>query len=85
MSVIVRVKVDSKKISNHYSVDENGKPAINTEIDMKTVYTNDKEDQNYIFSSLSGGTVFKLATINKEASDQFEINGEYECVFTRVK
>lgn len=86
MSVVVRIKVNSKSVQNHWTKDETtGKTNVNTTIDMNTVYTNDKNDPNYIFSALSGGTKFSLATINQEAADQFELDGEYECVITRVK
>lgn len=88
MSVVVRVRVrvNSKSLANHYTKNENtGKPHVNTKISMNTVYTNDKNDPNYIFSSLSGGTQFELATINQDAADQFELDGVYECVFTKVE
>jgi hypothetical protein len=86
MSVVVRVRVNSKTQQNHYTKDEKtGKTNVNTTIDMNTVYTSDKNDPNYIFSALSGGTKFALSTINQEAADQFELDGVYECVFTKVK
>lgn len=86
MSVVVRVKVNSKNLSSHYTKnEETGKSNVNTTIAMQTVYTNDKNDPNYIFSAMSGGTQFSLSTINQEAADQFELEGEYECVFTKVK
>jgi hypothetical protein len=85
MSVVVRVQVNSKKQSNHWSLDENGNKQINTEIDMNTVYTSDKNDPNYIFSALSGGTKFILSTINQDAANQFELDGVYEATFTKVK
>lgn len=85
-SVVVRVRVDKKTTERHYTNDENtGKPNVNTGIEMRTVYTTDKNDPNFIFSSLSGGTEFKLMTINQAAAALFELHGEYECVFTRVK
>jgi hypothetical protein len=86
MSVIVRVRVNAKRLASHYTKNEaTGKSNVNTTIDMNTVYTNDPKDPNYIFSAMSGGTKFELSTINQEAADQFELEGEYECVFTRVK
>lgn len=86
MSVIVRVKVNSKNTSSHYTKDEaTGKQNVNTTVVMRTVYTNDPADPNYVFSALSGGTDFSLSTINQDAADQFELEGEYEAVFTRVK
>jgi hypothetical protein len=65
--------------------EETKKPNVNTGIEMRTVYTNDKNDPNFIFSALSGGTVFNLNTINQEAANQFELGEVYECVFTKVK
>ncbi|HLI93147.1 MAG TPA: hypothetical protein VKU83_06045 [Puia sp.] len=86
MSVVVRVKVNSKQISNHWTKDEaTGKPKVNTTVNMNTVYTNDPNNPNFIFSVMSGGTKFELQTINDNAADEFELDGEYECVFTRVK
>lgn len=86
MSVIVRVRVNSKSAASHYTKDEaTGKQNVNTTVAMRTVYTNDPKDPNYIFSAMSGGTEFALSTINQAAADQFELDGEYECVFTRVK
>lgn len=80
------MRVNSKNLSSHYTKnEETGKPNVNTTVAMQTVYTNDKNDPNYIFSAMSGGTKFELSTINQDAADQFELEGEYECVFTRVK
>lgn len=85
MSVIVRVKVNGKNTASHYTKNEAGKQNVNTTIAMRTVYTNDPKDPNYIFSAMSVGTEFNLSTINQDAADQFELDGEYECVITRVK
>jgi hypothetical protein len=85
MGVIVRVRVNSKSTASHYTKNEDGKPNVNTTVAMRTVYTNDPKDPNYIFSAMSGGTEFALSTINQDAADQFELDGEYDCVFTRVK
>lgn len=82
--VIVRVRVNSTKQTAGYHKAENGKP-LNHAIEMSVAHVSDNKDPNYPFAVLSGGTNFLLSTINDAAAAEFEIGGEYECTFRRVK
>ena len=85
MSVIVRVKVTKKSQNRHWNKNEKGEYPTNHTIDMQVVYSGDPTHPNYEFSTQSGGTAFQLCTINEEAEEQFELEGEYDVVISPIQ
>ncbi len=67
METKVVVKCISKKQSKAYY--GNG---LQTEIELQVPY-----DQKSIYYQMSGGTAIKLITVNQDAADMFQIDGDY--------
>lgn len=85
MATVVRMRCTKISTQKHWSKNEDGSSNIQSEIQLAVAYCNDPKDPNYPYAQLSGGTVFPLNTINQEAAKDFELDGEYEVVITRVK
>lgn len=82
MSVKVRMTCTKKTAQKHYSQNSTGPVVIQTIVDLEVKHTTDKEDPNYPYAQLSGGTKFPLCTLNQEAADQFEIGKDYDVLIT---
>lgn len=80
-AVVVRLGVNHIKKTKGHS--KSG--GVNTEIMMGIVYTGDPTNPNHQFEQLSGGTEFKLSTVNEHAAELFDPHGEYEITIRRVK
>lgn len=64
----VKMTCVSKKQSREWSAN----PTVQHEIELQVPY-----DQSSIYYKLSGGTNIVLRTINEEAANMFQLQGEY--------
>jgi hypothetical protein len=83
MRTIVRAQVSKISKKNSYNKKEDGTPAIETEIEFNIPYENDATKVGYDFARLSGGTQFKLVTINEDAASQFDLGSFYDFNITK--
>jgi len=80
MKSVIKYRID-EIVENNWGWDGN-KSVKQKEAKMSVVMPADKEDPNYAFGSLSGGSTHHLKTINPAVYDQWFVGAIITCEMT---